>query len=175
MFTKIPKYCFDTSNGTETITESILFRRLKNYCFFTLPGLAILRTLTSSKRTQNRNTPFATAARVVRQTHSFFSGGPIAVVCACRRKCVACTDRLLSPCHHHLCRLFFHVYFWLDRTWCRHSFKRRQRHEDAMAARTKRPNKRAFWTLPLGTIWQSFVLCAGLPEDRQKKIAKLKK
>ena len=78
--------------------------------------MAILRTLTSSKRTQNRNTPFTTEARVVLQTHSvfFFFGGPSAVVCVCRRKCVvgklpcnalvfvwgACTDRLLSPCHH---------------------------------------------------------------------------
>ena len=34
--------------------------------------MAILRTLTSSKRTQNRNTPFTTEARVVRQTHSGF-------------------------------------------------------------------------------------------------------
>ena len=34
IFKKIPKYCFNTSNGTETITV---------YCFFTLPGLSILQ------------------------------------------------------------------------------------------------------------------------------------
>ena len=50
---------------------------------------------------------------MVKQTHSSFSGGPSAVVFACRRRCVvgklpcdalnfvcACTDRLLRPCHH---------------------------------------------------------------------------
>ena len=34
LFTKIPKYSFNTSNGTETITVSTLFRRLKNTFFF---------------------------------------------------------------------------------------------------------------------------------------------
>ena len=33
-------------------------------------------------------------------------------------------------------RLFFHVNVWLDGPWRRHSFKRRQHREDAMAART---------------------------------------
>ena len=79
----------------------------------------------------------------------------------------ACTDRLLSPCH--LCRLFFHVNVWFDGPWRRHNFKQRQQHKDAMAARTKRPNKRAFWTLPCGTIWQPFFLCTRLPEDLQKQ------
>ena len=32
-FTKLPKYCFNTSNGTETTTVPILFRRLKNTVF----------------------------------------------------------------------------------------------------------------------------------------------
>ena len=110
------------------------------------------------------------------------------MVCVCRRKCAV--GKL--PCNAltfvwalaqkdcealattHLCRLFFHVNVWLHGPWRRHSFKRRQHHEDAMEARTRRPNKRAFWTLPFGTIWQSFFLCARLPEGGQKKIAKLK-
>ena len=88
-FTKIPRYCFNTSNGTETIAVSTLFRRLKKNCFFDPPWIGNTPTLTSSKRTQNRNTSFTIEARVVRQTHSvFFSGGPRAVVCVCRRKCV---------------------------------------------------------------------------------------
>ena len=36
------------------------------YCFYNTP------TLTGSRRTQHRNTPFTTKARVVRQTHSGF-------------------------------------------------------------------------------------------------------
>ena len=39
IFTKIPKYCFNTSNGTETITVSILFRRLQKTVFFYPPGI----------------------------------------------------------------------------------------------------------------------------------------
>ena len=112
IFSKISKYCFNSSNGTETITVSILFRRLKN-TVFTLPGLAILRTLTSSKRTQNRNTPFTTEACVVRKTHFFFFffllvfqvslyGCAVASVLwkVARLRVGALTDRLLSPCHH---------------------------------------------------------------------------
>ena len=34
IFTKIPKYCFNTSSDTETIAVSILFRRLKKNLFF---------------------------------------------------------------------------------------------------------------------------------------------
>ena len=34
----------------------------------------------------------------------------------------------------------------------------------------KGPNKRAFWTLPFGTIWKSFLLCKRLPEGRQKNL-----
>ena len=37
IFTKIPKYYLNTSNGTETITVSILFRRLKNTVFLPSP------------------------------------------------------------------------------------------------------------------------------------------
>ena len=184
IFTKVPKYCFNTSNGAETITVSFLFRRRKNSVFFNPPGIGKTPTLTSSKRTQHLNTPFATEARVEQQTHSgfFFTGGPSAVVCVCRCKCVVgklpCNALAIvwalaqTDCQAfattHLCRLFFHVNVWLDGPWRRHSFKRRQHHEDAMAARTKRPNKRAFWTLPFGTIWQSLFLCTRLPEGRQK-------
>ena len=78
---------------------------------FTLLGVGNTPTLTSSKRTQNRNTPSATEARVVRQTHSGFYWW---AKCRCIRKCVvkvalkraqlrvrACTDRLLiKPCDH---------------------------------------------------------------------------
>ena len=79
---------------------------------------------------KNRNTPFTTEARVVRQTHSvFFTGGPSAVVCVCRRKCVvgkfpcnalAFVRALAQPdCQAlattDLCRLFVHVMFgWTD-------------------------------------------------------------
>ena len=72
-------------------------------------------------------------------------------------------------------RLFFHVSFWLDGPWRRHSLKRRQHHEDAMAARTERPKNRAFWTVPFGTTWQSFFLCTRLPEGWQKKNRKNQK
>ena len=34
IFTKIQKYCFNTSNGAETITVAILFRRLKILFFY---------------------------------------------------------------------------------------------------------------------------------------------
>ena len=42
MFTNIQKYCFNTSNGTEIITVSTLFRPLK-ILFLKPPGLAILQ------------------------------------------------------------------------------------------------------------------------------------
>ena len=76
----------------------------------------------------------------------------------------------------HLCRLFFHVSVWLDGPWRRHSLKGRQHHEDAMAAKTKRPNKRAFWTLPFGTTWQSIFLCkaARRPTKKNRKTQKVK-
>ena len=61
LITNITKYCFDTSSGTETITGSILFRQLENTLFYPT-GIGNTPTLTSSKRTQNRNTPFATEA-----------------------------------------------------------------------------------------------------------------
>ena len=32
----------------------------------------------------------------------------------------------------------------------------------------EKEKKRAFWTLPFGTIWQSFLLCTRLPEGWQK-------
>ena len=71
-----PKCCFNTSKPTEIITVSTLFRRLKILFFpfllLTSPGIGNTPTLTSSKRTQNRNTPFTTEARVVRQTDSVF-------------------------------------------------------------------------------------------------------
>ena len=49
----------------------ILFRRLKKTLFFyPSPRIGNAATLTSSKRTQDRNTPCAIEARVVRQTSS---------------------------------------------------------------------------------------------------------
>ena len=67
---------FNTSNGPDIITVSILFRRLKNTVLYP-PGIGNTSTLTSSRRTQIRNTPLTTEARVVRQTHSgVFTGGP---------------------------------------------------------------------------------------------------
>ena len=51
---------------------SIPFRRLKKYCFFTLPGLAILQLSQARSALKIRNTLFTTEARVVRQTHSVF-------------------------------------------------------------------------------------------------------
>ena len=38
-----------------------------------------------------------------------------------------------------------------------------------LQARTKRRNKRAFWTSPFGTIWQSFFLYTRLPEGRKNR------
>ena len=131
--------------------EPLLFQdccRLKHAVFWTpppppslSPRLGNTPTSTSLKRTQTRNTPFTTEARVVRQTHSVvFTGGPTAVVFVCRRTCVV--GKL--PCNAltfvqalaqtdfealattHLCRLFVHVSVWLNGPWRRHSFKRHQ-------------------------------------------------
>ena len=162
----------------------ILFQYIQwywnHYCFARLkmlfkypPGIGNTPTLTSSNRTQNRNTPFLQQRPVWynKRTAFFF----FTVVCVCRRKCVvgklpcnavAFEWALAQTDSHalattHLCRLFFHVNVWLDGPWRRHSFKRRQHHEDAMAARRKRPTKRVFWTLPCGTIWQSFFCAQG--------------
>ena len=100
----------------------------------------------------NCNTPFTTVTRVVRQTHSdVFTGGPSAVVFVCRRKCVVGKlPVILSPFVCALARTyckalattdlrrhFVHVYVWLEGPWRRHSIKRRQHHEDTIAARTK--------------------------------------
>ena len=85
----------------------------------------------------------------------FFTGGLSAVVGVCRRKCVVgklpcnaltfvCALAQTDCCAlatTHLCRLFLHVSVWLDGPWRRHTFKRRQHHEVAIAGRTKRPNK----------------------------------
>ena len=86
-FYEIAKYCFNTPNGTETMTVSML---PTEKTVFYPPRIGNTSTLTSSKRTQNRNTPFTTEARLVRQTHRFFffTGGPSAVVRVCRRTCV---------------------------------------------------------------------------------------
>ena len=81
------------------------------------PGIGNTPTLTRSKRTENRNPPFATEARWVWQTHSvflsFFWWVKCRCVCVpskvcCRKVALlrahlrvrACTDTLLSPCHH---------------------------------------------------------------------------
>ena len=179
---------FQYIKGTETITVSILFRRLKNTFFkpswdwqYSQLSQARGALKIAIPRLQQRPAWYG------KRTTFFFAGGPSAVVCVCRRKCVvekcpatrspsggACTDRLLSPCHHAPVSSLL-PRNWLDGPWRRHSFKRRQHHEDAMAARTKRPNKRAFWTLPFGTIRQSFFLCRNLPEGRQKKNRKSEK
>ena len=112
-FTKIPKYFFNTSNGTQTITVSILFRRLKN-TVFDPPGTG--NTPNSHKLEAHSKSPFSSfqprPAWCGKRTAVFFTGGPSGVVCVCRRKsgkvalqrarfrAGACTDRLLSPCHH---------------------------------------------------------------------------
>ena len=53
-FYEIPKYCFNTPNGTETMTVSML--PTEKILFFYPPRIGNTSTLTSSKRTQNRNT-----------------------------------------------------------------------------------------------------------------------
>ena len=63
MFTNLPKYCFNTSNGTEFNTVS----PTETTVCFNPPGIRNTPTLTSSKPTQNRNTPFATEARVAQR------------------------------------------------------------------------------------------------------------
>ena len=179
IFTKISKYSFNTSNGTGTITvpptENAVFLPSRDWQYSNSHKL--------EPHSKSQYTDFTTEARVV-QTHSVF----FTVVCVCRRKCVVgklpCNAVAFewalaqTDCHAlattHLCRLFFHVNVWLDGPWRRHSFKRRQHHEDAMAARRKRPKKRVFWTLPCGTIWQSFFCAQGCPKAGKKKIAKLK-
>ena len=125
-------FFYDTSPNTVSIhpmvLKSLLFqycsRRLKNCSFHPSQRMAILQ-LSSSKRTPNRNTPFTTEARLVRQTHSdlllvatvdaYSRAGARrrAVISTCRRlvchaevalqlahlRVSACTDRLVSPCH----------------------------------------------------------------------------
>ena len=173
------KYCFETSNDTETITVPMLFRRLKILFVYPPWDWQTLRTLTSSKRTQNRNTPFFTEARVVRQTHSaFFTGGPSAVVCVSRRKCVVgklrCnalalalgqTDCYALATTHHLCRLFVHVSVWLDRPHSPQTAPTPRRCDGSKDKKTKQTSVLDF---AIWTIWQSISLCTRLPEGRQK-------
>ena len=162
-------------NGTDSITVSTLFHRLKKLFFFSpLPGIGNTPTLASSKRTQNRNTPFTTEAFVERRTSSvFFTGGPSAVVCVCRRKCVVgkllcdalafvwalAQTKCSALATTHLCRLFFHVNVWLDRPWRRHSFKRRQHHEDAMQQGQKDQTNESSGLCHLGR-YGSHLFCA---------------
>ena len=95
---------------------------------------------------------------MVRQTHRvFFLVGQVplyacAVASALWKSCPATRSPSCERLHRQtwsaaattdLCQLFVHVSFWLDGPWRRHNFKRRQLHEDAIAARTKRPNKKS--------------------------------
>ena len=127
-----------TSNGTETITISILFRRLES-TVFQPPGIGNTPTLTSSKRSRNRNTPCTTEARVVRQTaQRFFLVGHVPS-CSCAVESVlweSCPVTRSPSCarvHRQTGKplppptcVFVHVSVWLDGPSRRHSFKRRQ-------------------------------------------------
>ena len=180
IFSKISKYCFNTSNGTETITVSILFRRLKN-TVFTLPGLAILRTLTSSKRTQNRNTPFTTEARVVRKTHCFFFfllvGQVPLYACAVASvlwescpvtrspSCGSFDRQTVEPLPPPTCVVSSSTYLfgWTDHGAVTASSGANTTKMRRQQGRKDHTNKR------LGAIWQSFFQCTRLPEGGQKK------
>ena len=67
----------------------------------------------------------------------------------------ACTDRLLSPCHHRPASSLRPRICLVGRTMAP---------SELQAAPTPRS-----WTLPFGTIWQSFFLRTRLPESRLKK------
>ena len=106
ILTKIPKYCFNTSNGTETITVSILFRRLKNIVF-SPPGIGneysnshMLEAHSKSQYSVYNRGPRGTA----NAQRFFFTGGPSVVG---KLPCNALAfvwalpqAELLSPCHH---------------------------------------------------------------------------
>ena len=122
------------------VVNSLLFQCCFADCkklLFNPPGIGNTPTLTSSKHTRNRNTPFTTEAREVKgNAQRFFTGWPSVVVFVCLQKCVvgklpcnvlafvwalAQTDcKALATTH--LCRLFVHVSVWLDGPWRRHSF-----------------------------------------------------
>ena len=170
------------------VLEPLLFRRLKMLFFLPSRDWQYSNSQKLEPHSKSQYTVFTIEARVVQQTHSVFFC--FTVVCVCHRKCVVgklpCNAVAFewalaqTDCHAlattHLCRLFFHVNVWLDGPWRRHSFKRRQHHEDAMAARRKRPKKRVFWTLPCGTIWQSFFCAQGCPkaDKKNRKTQKVK-
>ena len=85
---------------------------------------------------------------------------------------------LVSPCHHPpASSLRPTCPVWLDGPWRRHSLKRRQHHEDAIAARTTGTKQMSVLDFAhLGTIGQVIFVCAqGYPKAGKKKIAKTQK
>ena len=105
-----PKYCFSTSNNTETAIVSLLFRRLKFFCVSGIGNTPILKLEAHSKSQHSvynrgpRGTPDA-------QRFFFLLMGQVPL-CACAVRSVlwaSCqwrarfrvgVDRLLSLCHH---------------------------------------------------------------------------
>ena len=127
IFTKILKNNSNTSNGTEIITVSILFRRLKNTVFLPSRDWQHSNSHKLEARTQNRNTPFTTEASVVRQTSSFFLVGHVplsscAVKVVLRDSCPFTRSPSCDLLHGqnvaatHLCRVLLHISVWLDGT-----------------------------------------------------------
>ena len=80
----------------------------------------------------------------------------------------ACTDRLLSPCDHPPVSSLRPRICLVGRTMAPSQLQAAPTPRRFDRSKKKRPNKRAFWTLPFGTIWQSFLLCTRLPEGKQK-------
>ena len=150
---KNPRYCFQHSNGTEIISNSLLFRRLKTQFFLTSRDWQDSNSHMLEVHSLNRNTPFTTEARVVRQTHSVFQlvdQVPLyscAVESALPESCPAKRSPSCERLHRQTglplppptCVVSSSTYlFGWTGPWRRHTPQRRQHHEDAVAARTKR-------------------------------------
>ena len=73
----------------------------------------------------------------------------------------ACTERLVSPCHHRPVSSVRPRICLVGRTMgpSQPQMAPTQRRCDRREDKKTKPNKRAFLTLPFGTIWQSFLLC----------------
>ena len=108
------KHCSKTSNGTEIIAVSRLLCRLKTLWFY-LPWIGNTPTPTSSKHSRSQDPSYNRSPRGKANTQRFCVLVGQVPLCSCAVELAlrdgsalyfhhlrvrACTDRLLSPCHH---------------------------------------------------------------------------
>ena len=148
-FSEIPKYCFNTSNGTESITDSILFRRLKIFVFIPSQDWQYFNSHKLEAHSKSQYSVCNIGSRGTANAQRFLLVGLVplnasAVASVLWESCTvtrspSCarfhrqTVTPLPPPTTHLCCLFFHVSVWLYGSWRQHSFKRRRHHDDATA------------------------------------------